>query len=173
VLERTLTRRARTLEDERDVLAAIWHTTLAHAERERLLALGADVERAWHNPGATPATRKRIIRTLIEEIVVRVEDDALSLGGRRPHAAACTKEPCGSAPLGYGDGCRGARHHARPSVPGQGHRGDSQPRRQGDRTRQWLDARACAACAVIATSRPIAKARRETRTRRAVPPRAT
>ena len=49
------------------------------AERERLLALGADVERAWHSPGATPATRKRIIRTLIEEIVVRVEDDALDL----------------------------------------------------------------------------------------------
>jgi hypothetical protein len=32
------------------------------AERERLLALG-DVERAWHSAGATPATRKRIIRT--------------------------------------------------------------------------------------------------------------
>jgi excisionase family DNA binding protein len=49
------------------------------AERERLLTLGADVERAWHSTRATPATRKRIIRTLIEEIVVRVEDDALEL----------------------------------------------------------------------------------------------
>ena len=69
----------RALEDERDALAASPQTTLAAAEQQRLLALGADVERAWHSPGATPATRKRIIRTLIEEIVVRVEDDALSL----------------------------------------------------------------------------------------------
>jgi excisionase family DNA binding protein len=46
---------------------------------ERLLDLGADVEAAWNSSGATPATRKRIIRTLIEEIVVRVEDDALDL----------------------------------------------------------------------------------------------
>jgi hypothetical protein len=54
-------------------------TTLTEAERRHLLALGADVEAAWNSPGATPATRKRIIRTLIEEIVVRVEDDALAL----------------------------------------------------------------------------------------------
>ena len=69
----------RALEDERDALAAGSHKTLTQAERERLLTLGADVEAAWHSPGATPATRKRIIRTLIEEIIVRVEDDALSL----------------------------------------------------------------------------------------------
>jgi excisionase family DNA binding protein len=69
----------RALEDERDALAASSHTPLTQAERERLLALGADVEAAWHSPGATPATRKRIIRTLIEEIVVRVEKDALCL----------------------------------------------------------------------------------------------
>jgi hypothetical protein len=58
------------------------------AERRHLLALGADVEAAWHSAGATPVTRKRIIRTLIEEIVVRVDDDALALvirwaGGNR------------------------------------------------------------------------------------------
>ena len=69
----------RALEDARDVLALSPHAKLTEPERERLLALGADVESAWHSPGATPATRKRIIRTLIEEIVVRVEDDALSL----------------------------------------------------------------------------------------------
>jgi excisionase family DNA binding protein len=69
----------RALEDEHDELAARAPTTLAQAERERLLALGTDVERAWQSAGATPATRKRIIRTLIEEIVVRVEDDALNL----------------------------------------------------------------------------------------------
>jgi excisionase family DNA binding protein len=60
-------------------LAARSQTALTEAERQRLLALGADVERAWHSPGATPATRKRIIRTLIEEIVVRIENDVLAL----------------------------------------------------------------------------------------------
>jgi excisionase family DNA binding protein len=69
----------RALEDQQDALTASSQTTLTEDERERLLALGADVEGAWHSPGATPATRKRIIRTLIEEIVVRVEDDALDL----------------------------------------------------------------------------------------------
>ena len=69
----------RALEDERNALAASSQTALTRAERERLLALGADVDRAWHSPGATPATRKRIIRTLIEEIVVKVEDAALDL----------------------------------------------------------------------------------------------
>jgi len=69
----------RTLEDERDALATRPPTALSTTDRDRLLALGADLERAWHSPGATPATRKRIIRTLIEEIIVRVEDDALGL----------------------------------------------------------------------------------------------
>ena len=69
----------RTLEDARDALMARAAPALTEAERERLLALGADVERAWHSASATPATRKRIIRTLIEEIIVRVVDDALDL----------------------------------------------------------------------------------------------
>ena len=43
------------------------------------MRLGADVERAWHAEGATIATRKRIVRMLIEEIVVRVEEDSLDL----------------------------------------------------------------------------------------------
>jgi excisionase family DNA binding protein len=71
--------RVRALEDEQDALAATPPTTLAVAEQQRLLALGADVERAWHSAGATPATRKRIIRTLIDEIIVRIEDATLSL----------------------------------------------------------------------------------------------
>jgi excisionase family DNA binding protein len=69
----------RALEEELDGLAAMAETTPTEAEHRHLLALGADVEAAWNSPGATPTTRKRIIRTLIEEIVVRVEDDALAL----------------------------------------------------------------------------------------------
>jgi erythromycin esterase-like protein len=41
------------------------------------MRLGDDVGRAWHAEGATIATRKRIVRMLIEEIVVRMEDDGL------------------------------------------------------------------------------------------------
>jgi DNA invertase Pin-like site-specific DNA recombinase len=75
-------RALQALADERGTLAARPQFELTQLERERLLALGADVERAWHSPGATAATRKRIVRTLIEEIVVRVEDEALALAIR-------------------------------------------------------------------------------------------
>ena len=73
----TRLRAVHALEAERDGLAAASGAALTEAERSRLLALGADVEQAWNSSGATPATRKRIIRTLIDEIVVRVEDNAL------------------------------------------------------------------------------------------------
>jgi DNA invertase Pin-like site-specific DNA recombinase len=48
-------------------------------DRERLLALGKDLARAWDSPGVTPETRKRIIRTVVEEILVDVVGDALEL----------------------------------------------------------------------------------------------
>jgi excisionase family DNA binding protein len=67
------------LEQERDRLASAPSAALTEAERARLLALGADVEQAWSSPAASPSTRKRIIRTLIDEIVVRIEDDALAI----------------------------------------------------------------------------------------------
>jgi DNA invertase Pin-like site-specific DNA recombinase len=46
---------------------------LGEPERQQLLALGADLERAWSHPAATPATRKRILRTAISEVIVRRE----------------------------------------------------------------------------------------------------
>jgi excisionase family DNA binding protein len=48
-------------------------------ERDRLMALGADLERAWHHPRATAETRKRILRTAIAEIVAKVADTAIDL----------------------------------------------------------------------------------------------
>jgi|SRR5208282_1751152 len=44
---------------------------LGEPERQQLLALGADLERAWSHPAATPAIRKRILRTAISEVIVR------------------------------------------------------------------------------------------------------
>ena len=66
----------RRLQDELDALSAAPSHGITPGEREALLRLGADVERAWHAEGATIATRKRIVRMLIEEIVVRVEKTA-------------------------------------------------------------------------------------------------
>src|SRR3954462_11128748 len=48
-------RTVRTLEADQEALAAGAQTTLTATDRERLLALGGDLARAWHNPGATPA----------------------------------------------------------------------------------------------------------------------
>lgn len=67
-----------TLEQDRDRLAAVPQAELTDAERVRLLVLGADVEQAWTSPAASPATRKRIVRTLIDEIVVRLEAHAIN-----------------------------------------------------------------------------------------------
>ena len=44
---------------------------LGEPERQQLIALGADLERAWSHPAATAATRKRILRTAISEVIVR------------------------------------------------------------------------------------------------------
>ena len=67
------------LQEELDAFGAAQSDSVSPAEREALLRLGADVERAWHAEGATIATRKRIVRMLIEEIVVRIEKDGLDL----------------------------------------------------------------------------------------------
>ena len=44
---------------------------LGEKERQQLMALGADLERAWSHPAATAATRKRIVRAALREIIVR------------------------------------------------------------------------------------------------------
>jgi hypothetical protein len=53
--------------------------SLSEAERAQLLMLGTDLERAWNHPAATPDTRKRILRTLIVEIIARVDGDQIDL----------------------------------------------------------------------------------------------
>jgi DNA invertase Pin-like site-specific DNA recombinase len=53
--------------------------TLSLQDRERLLALGRDLSRAWDSIGASVETRKKIIRLLIAEIVVNLVGDTLAL----------------------------------------------------------------------------------------------
>jgi DNA invertase Pin-like site-specific DNA recombinase len=46
---------------------------LGEKERRHLMQLGADLELAWSHPAATAETRKRILRTALHEIIVRIE----------------------------------------------------------------------------------------------------
>ena len=52
---------------------------LSAAEKERLMALGDDVETAWTHPAATAETRKGIVRAVLEQVVVRLADDRIEL----------------------------------------------------------------------------------------------
>ncbi|EKV26571.1 hypothetical protein C882_2283 [Caenispirillum salinarum AK4] len=52
---------------------------LTEEERAHLMALGRDLDAAWNHPGATTETRKRIVRTAIHEIMVKVEDERINL----------------------------------------------------------------------------------------------
>jgi DNA invertase Pin-like site-specific DNA recombinase len=45
------------------------------AERQRLLELGDDLQRLWSQRAASPALKKRILRTVLEEIVADVHDE--------------------------------------------------------------------------------------------------
>jgi DNA invertase Pin-like site-specific DNA recombinase len=46
---------------------------LTEAERAEILTLGTDLERLWNHPAASAATRKRILRAVLEEIIVTAE----------------------------------------------------------------------------------------------------
>jgi excisionase family DNA binding protein len=52
---------------------------LGTEDRDRLLALAQDLPRVWDSVGATVETRKKIIRLLIDEIVVDVVADKIEL----------------------------------------------------------------------------------------------
>jgi DNA invertase Pin-like site-specific DNA recombinase len=59
------------IEEEIATLVARRPPPLDEPERQQLMALGADLERAWLHPAATAATRKRILRAALAEIIVR------------------------------------------------------------------------------------------------------
>ena len=55
------------------------HDTLSGDEREEYVALGADLERAWTHERASPESRKRIVRTVLVEIVATVQGNRILL----------------------------------------------------------------------------------------------
>ena len=69
----------RNLEAELDQLGAEQAEALTVTDRGRLMMLGRDLAQAWDSPGATAETRKKIIRTVISEIVVNIVGDSLEL----------------------------------------------------------------------------------------------
>jgi len=67
------------LEDELRVARDKQPPAVAEAERAELLALGTDLPRLWNHSVGSPATRKRILRAVLEEIIVTVEPGQLRL----------------------------------------------------------------------------------------------
>ena len=67
------------LEDEVKVLdAAEPTTTLSVADRDHLMTLGTDLERVWFASNATSATKKKIVRILIDEITVNAKNGVIN-----------------------------------------------------------------------------------------------
>lgn len=64
---------------EIDALDACREPVVTSDQRETLLALGADLRRVWDHPAAGIESRKRILRTVIREIVARVTDARIEL----------------------------------------------------------------------------------------------
>jgi excisionase family DNA binding protein len=69
----------RRLEDELRIAHETQSPALSEVERAEILALGTDLPRLWNHSAATAATRKRILRTVLEEIVVTAASDRLQL----------------------------------------------------------------------------------------------
>lgn len=67
------------LEGELAAIDARKPAPLGKMERQHLMELGADLELAWSHPAATAATRKRILRAALREIVVRVGDNHIEM----------------------------------------------------------------------------------------------
>jgi excisionase family DNA binding protein len=67
------------LENELAVARARQPPPITEAERAEILALGSDLPLLWNHPDATVVTRKRILRTLLEEIVVIQDSNRLYL----------------------------------------------------------------------------------------------
>src|SRR4051794_38869926 len=70
---------AHRIEGEIAALEARKPAPLGEKERRHLLQLGADLELAWSHPAATAATRKRILRAALHEIVVHIEGGLIEM----------------------------------------------------------------------------------------------
>ena len=96
-LERDWEQRLADLEAAKDELACRLEQrphVLGQEERDRLLALGADLATVWDAPTTAPRDRKELLRALIEEVILSVDRDKVggashpALEGRRVDRSA-------------------------------------------------------------------------------------
>jgi hypothetical protein len=52
---------------------------LSGKERQHLMQLGTDLERAWSHPAASAPTRKRVLRAALHEIIARIENGFIEM----------------------------------------------------------------------------------------------
>ena len=147
----------RQLEDEFEAVEQ-QRPLVRDEERYRLLRLGADLETAWLHPAATMATRKRIVRTVLHEIVVRVEngfvDMVLHWRGGDHTALKVKKNTSGKHRWTVAEETETLVHELARLMPDRAIASVLQPRRQVDRSQQWLDAKPGQAC-VIGAGLPV------------------
>lgn len=67
------------LEDQVRSLRSEQPSALSEDERTMLIALADDMPALWNHPAASVETRKRILRTVLKEIIVTAETDRLHL----------------------------------------------------------------------------------------------
>jgi DNA invertase Pin-like site-specific DNA recombinase len=67
------------IEGEIAALEARKPAPLGETEQQQLMQLGADLALAWAHPAATSATRKKIVRAALHEIVARITDGFIEL----------------------------------------------------------------------------------------------
>jgi DNA invertase Pin-like site-specific DNA recombinase len=60
--------------EQRIAIEAQQATPCAGIDRDALLRLADDLDRAWNDPHVTPQTKKRLLRCVVHEIVVDVDD---------------------------------------------------------------------------------------------------
>jgi hypothetical protein len=72
-------RRHNAIEEELKTLRATQPEPMRQSTREALLWLGDDLPALWGHPESSPQLKKRIVRTLLHEIIVKKDGDKISL----------------------------------------------------------------------------------------------
>ncbi len=67
------------LEEELDLLRETPANKLSPEAQEELLKLGQDLPRLWNHPAGSAEIKKRILRTVVKEIVVSIDDDKVCM----------------------------------------------------------------------------------------------
>jgi excisionase family DNA binding protein len=67
------------VEEELAALAAQQQKPLSQATKDEILDLAKDLPELWNHPGSPPEIKKRILRTVLREIIARSDGDSIQL----------------------------------------------------------------------------------------------